>query len=278
MSFTDTDVAQTYSGGGTTFAIPYELIDGVSASAQTEVWEEDVAGTISQKTEGSGNDYTIQGTNVVFNSATTGTSTILVIRALSKTQPTDFTASSSIDLLAIERAFDRNVAMNQEVSEKADRAVKTKKVGGTTGLTFPEPDADKMIVWNSAGTDLANSATKPVTGPGSSTDNALARWDGTTGLILQNGVGILDDSGNISGLANITSSGNLVVSGTVTGVSNLTASGTVQGGTVTATGAVNGASASITGTATAGQVDVDNLRLNGNTLSSTDANERQYWY
>lgn len=39
-----------------------------------------------------------------------------------------------------------------------------------------------------------------VTGPGSSTDNALARFDGVTGQLLQNSVGILDDSGNLSGV------------------------------------------------------------------------------
>jgi hypothetical protein len=43
-----------------------------------------------------------------------------------------------------------------------------------------------------------------VTGPGSSTDNALARFDSTTGKIIQNSVGILDDSGNLSGINSIT--------------------------------------------------------------------------
>ncbi len=37
-----------------------------------------------------------------------------------------------------------------------------------------------------------------VVGPSSSTDNALVRWDGTTGKLIQNGVTIEDDTGNIS--------------------------------------------------------------------------------
>ena len=37
-----------------------------------------------------------------------------------------------------------------------------------------------------------------VTGPGSSTDNALARFDGTTGKTIQNSGVIIDDSNNIS--------------------------------------------------------------------------------
>lgn len=47
------------------------------------------------------------------------------------------------------------------------------------------------------------SGTGDVTGPGSSTDNALARFDSTTGKIIQNSVGILSDTGSLSGLTNI---------------------------------------------------------------------------
>ena len=44
-----------------------------------------------------------------------------------------------------------------------------------------------VATWKAAGGD--------VTGPASSTDNALARFDGTTGKLLQNSVAILDDAG-----------------------------------------------------------------------------------
>ena len=36
-----------------------------------------------------------------------------------------------------------------------------------------------------------------VTGPGSSTDNAIVRWDGTTGTLIQNSVATLSDTGDI---------------------------------------------------------------------------------
>lgn len=39
-----------------------------------------------------------------------------------------------------------------------------------------------------------------VVGPSSATDNALTRFDTTTGKLIQNSVGILDDSGNLSGI------------------------------------------------------------------------------
>ncbi len=46
-----------------------------------------------------------------------------------------------------------------------------------------------------------------VEGPGSSTDNAIARFDGTSGKIIQNSSVILDDGGNITGVNNITTNG-----------------------------------------------------------------------
>lgn len=60
-----------------------------------------------------------------------------------------------------------------------------------------------------------------VTGPGSATDDALARFDGTSGGIIQNSVATLSDAGALAGLT---------------------------------------------------QLDVDNLRADGNTISSTDTN------
>lgn len=46
-----------------------------------------------------------------------------------------------------------------------------------------------------------------VTGPASSTDNAIVRWDGTAGTTLQDSLGTIDDTGNMS-----------VVGATITGI------------------------------------------------------------
>lgn len=50
----------------------------------------------------------------------------------------------------------------------------------------------------------ATSSGGDVTGPASSTDNAVARFDGATGKVLQNSVVIVDDSGNTTGVAALT--------------------------------------------------------------------------
>lgn len=53
-------------------------------------------------------------------------------------------------------------------------------------------------VWNTP------SATGDVSGPGSSTDNAIARWNGTGGNAIQNSGIIIDDSDNVTGVVGLT--------------------------------------------------------------------------
>jgi hypothetical protein len=57
------------------------------------------------------------------------------------------------------------------------------------------------------------SGTGDITGPASSTDNAVVRWDGTTGKIIQNSNAILEDSGAMHAQGFIT---NRNVNGTMT--------------------------------------------------------------
>jgi len=65
--------------------------------------------------------------------------------------------------------------------------------------------------------------TGDVVGPGSSTDNALARNDGTTGKLLQNSLAILDDSGNLTGIVALTTTGLITAAGvTIASGSDLT--------------------------------------------------------
>ena len=57
-----------------------------------------------------------------------------------------------------------------------------------------------------------------VVGPASATDNALARFDATTGKLIQNSVGILSDAGALTGITDFTYTGTLTGG---TGVVNL---------------------------------------------------------
>lgn len=77
--------------------------------------------------------------------------------------------------------------------------------------------------------DVADVAEKVESATGSSTDNAIVRWDGTAGLSVQNSSVLIDDSDNITGVVNLTLSGNIDVNaagaftiGASVGANNLT--------------------------------------------------------
>lgn len=57
-----------------------------------------------------------------------------------------------------------------------------------------------------------------VIGPASSTDMALARFDGTTGKLIQNSPVFVSDSGGVTGIATLTASGAINTTGTINGV------------------------------------------------------------
>jgi hypothetical protein len=84
-------------------------------------------------------------------------------------------------------------------------------VNGGTGTTTPALVAGTNVsITGSWPNQTINStaAGGDVVGPASATDNALVRFDSTTGKLIQNSVAILDDSGNLTGIANLTVNGN----------------------------------------------------------------------
>jgi len=85
-------------------------------------------------------------------------------------------------------------------------------------LTFPDTDGNSGQVLTTDGSGVLSWTTNAggdVTGPASATDNAIARFDGTTGKLIQNSVvTIADSTGNIAGLGTIAASGDATFSGT----------------------------------------------------------------
>lgn len=97
------------------------------------------------------------------------------------------------------------------------------RVGGTdvsladggTGASLADPNADRILFWDDSagsidwlqlGTNLSITGTTinaagggggGISGPGSSTDNAHVRWDGTSGTAVQDGRWVEDDGGNM---------------------------------------------------------------------------------
>lgn len=80
------------------------------------------------------------------------------------------------------------------IGSTASPKIKTGTITGGTGIN----------VVNSAGGITINNTSADVVGPGSSTDNAIVRWDGTSGTAIQNSGNIIDDSDNITGSTSVT--------------------------------------------------------------------------
>jgi len=106
-------------------------------------------------------------------------------------------------------------------------------LSSTDGTTIVDlwanPDTHALLV----------TATGGVVGPVSSTDNAIARWDGTTGETLQDSLVTIDDSGNVNAVSYKAGGTSPVADGTYTvglgtPVSGQNGTITVKGGIITA--------------------------------------------
>jgi hypothetical protein len=78
--------------------------------------------------------------------------------------------------------------------------------GNLTGLadvTITTPSSGQSLSWNGTAWVNSNAGAGDVVGAASSTDNAITRFDGTTGKVIQNSVATIDDVGNASGFNSI---------------------------------------------------------------------------
>ena len=82
------------------------------------------------------------------------------------------------------------------------------KASATTGVTIPV-NTEASVFWNGSDYEIVG-----MQGPSSSTDNAVVRFDGTTGKLVQNSVvTIADSTGDVAGVGALTMGGNLTLSG-----------------------------------------------------------------
>jgi hypothetical protein len=146
------------------------------------------------------------------------------------------------------------------------------KGSATTGVAVRAGQA-ATCVWN--GTDFEIAASGDVDGPASATDNAIARYDGTTGKLIQNSSVTIDDSNNVSGVVQLNATTVAATTGNITTVNATTVDTTnIEVTNIKAKdGTASTTIADSTGVVTIStQLNVDNLRLDGNTVSSTDTN------
>jgi hypothetical protein len=136
-------------------------------------------------------------------------------------------------------------------------------IGNSTGNTLSKATltaGSGISITNGSGTITitASGSYGDVAGPASSTDNAIARFDGTTGKVIQNSLVTVDDSGNV-GAVGLTLTNALSVANGGTGSNTLTLNNVLLG---------NGTSAlQMVAPGTSGNV----LTSNGTTWTSAPA-------
>lgn len=146
---------------------------------------------------------------------------------------------------------------------------------GTNGQALVT-DGNGVLSWSTA-------ASGDVYGPASATDNAIARFDGTTGKIIQNSVvTIADTTGNMAGVGTISSgaitsssltSGRVLYAGTL-GLIQDSANMTFNGTTLSVTDITDASLTSgrvVFAGASGNLTDSTNLTWNGTTLAITGA-------
>ncbi len=114
-----------------------------------------------------------------------------------------FTEGSAVPPVAATVVTD---AFLNAIQEEICRAIEL--LGGTLSSSNKEQLGTLLAVIQT----LANGATQ---GPGSSADNRLTRFDGTTGKQVQSSVVGCDDSGNVTGVGNLQVLGTITLTGEV---------------------------------------------------------------
>lgn len=216
MTVSGTTNRVPYAGNGSTtvFSYPHHF---QSTSHLVVVLRVDSTGVETPKSLTT--HYTVSGTatngvypnggSVTMITAPASGETLIIYNDPTRTQTLDLVENDSLPAESLEQALDKHTLEIQRLSSRVDRAVRQTE-GAPTTFDPKLPAlvvADAVLAVNSAGTafEYVTQVSGPA-GAASSTDNAIARWDGTTGETLQNSSVTISDAGVISCAGNIDSS------------------------------------------------------------------------
>ena len=119
--------------------------------------------------------------------------------------------SSILGLVTLRKEFSPEVFLQFKVTGVINAAGYTKLAVTNLSSSTANPfsNSDNVLIDISLSGDKGDAG--DITGPVSSTDNAIARWDGTSGNLIQDSSVTIDDSNNLTGVVNVTATGNLIV-------------------------------------------------------------------
>jgi len=158
--------------------------------------------------EGSGTVTSVSVTtaNGVSGVVASPTTTPAITVTLGAITPSSVVASGSIrsatSLIVEETGAGTDIIAIQAPASIAASYTLTLPVDDGTSGQLLSTDGSGVLSWTS-------SSGGDVIGPASATDNAVARFDSTTGKLIQNGVLIVSDAGAVTGVTTLTASGAL---------------------------------------------------------------------
>lgn len=165
VSDTDTQTITALGNGVTTnYTIGFTFQDNDTV----HVYREEQSTTPYTRTEilqGAGaSKFTITGgdpgTTVVMGTAPTATQRLIIKRVTAHTQTVDYVETDAFPAEDHEEAMDKLTLLLQEIDARVDTKVGLSEVSTATTPTFPDPYADRFVLYNHAGDDLTLAPTE----------------------------------------------------------------------------------------------------------------------
>jgi hypothetical protein len=156
MTISTTIIKVSYSGDGTQTVFPYTF--KINAEADIQVILRASNGTETVKTLTT--DYTVSGVgsasggNVTMVTAPSATETIVIRRDTTQTQTVDLVENDPFTAETVEGAFDKSVAIVQELQEEVDRSIKLSRTNTITSTEFTvdaATRANKILAFDANG-------------------------------------------------------------------------------------------------------------------------------
>jgi len=156
MTISTTIIKVSYSGNGTQTVFPYTF--KINAEADIQVIIRASNGTETVKTLTT--DYSVSGVgsasggNVTMVTAPTATETIVIRRETSQTQTVDLVENDPFTAETVEGAFDKSIAVSQELQEEVDRSIKLSRTNTMTSTEFTvdaATRANKILAFDANG-------------------------------------------------------------------------------------------------------------------------------
>jgi hypothetical protein len=160
MTISTTTIKNSYSGDGSVVAFTYTFKIADAAFIEVIV-KTNSTGAESVRAIGTGGtNYAVTGVNeaaggtVTFVTAPLATETVILRRSTTQTQALDLVENDPFTADSVESAFDKNLALVQELQEESNRSIKLSRTNTMTSTEFTvgaTDRANKILAFDSAG-------------------------------------------------------------------------------------------------------------------------------